>query len=1210
MRLASLKINLFGEFRVWRGEDLIKSEEWGRQKTRSLLKLLVTRPGRVFPRDEILEALWPGASPKAADHSLRTTVGLLRRVLEPDLERGLNSRYILSKRPGYAFNHRADYWVDAWEFEQHRKTAEAAWEGGKLDETIEECRAALDLVEEEFLVEDPYEEWAVEARQEWRESQLSVLSLLAECLAQKGRYTEAIEACEDALTLERYSEDLHRRLMLYRYCSGEQGLALNVYRDYAKALEEQLNAVPSPELTRLKEQIETRNVPGVDEKRRYPKPRRPLRFPYSLGRTRFVGRDRQYALLAERLREAMDDEGVAVAVDGEAGVGKTRLVEEFLGHARSRNVRVVAGRCYERELGPPLEPVMEALKPLPHVGRMILELSGSELYPRPGAGSHNTSRMYQALTDELIRESQSEDHEGIVFFLDDVQWADPATLDFLTYLARRISGDRVLLLLTYRREDIPELSGWLDQLTERRALSVLRLSRLSLEDIVELLGSISSRSFGELSSLADFLQQESEGNPFYAVEYLRWLLESDIVAVDSRRRISHLNREALRQSVMPSGVRSLIQARLHSLGNQAQNLLELAAVIGRAFDLGLLSDAGALEEAVAYDTIEPLVNSGLIVENAEGDAYYFTHDKLRQTLYEGIGGYRRRRLHLRVAQALKTAGGEPAELAHHYLRAQEWRPALENLVSAAQRAEKSYAWETALASYDRALEITDQLPRSDEQHFRLLEARERLLEHLDRSEERAVTVQEMLEVASRLGDRTRIAEVHIRRIGVLAALTDSAAATDAGREAASIFCELGDEAGEARVYREMAYVCWANRDYASALEANFRALRIHREIGNRRGEAGDVGNIAEVYRGMGDDEQPLRWADEAVRIYRELGDKLSEAMRLATVAIHRERGEPETALRLVLKTLLLYSELGVKNLLVAQHSACGTLYLGLGAPEKALEHFRTAARLGREIGYTRDEGYALMSVGAALEQLGDHSGAAEAYRRASELLDKAYRESGMLGELSGKADALALLAKLLHRSLERAEEALITYRVAADIYRELDDPERLRKLLLGMAGLCWRTERLEESARGYEEVLELARTRGERSHEAVALASLSVVYRDLDLLRESLRRGREASVLLRRLGDLQAEAYVLKSLADSYGRCGHYSSALSCLRRSLRLRRRIGDEEGEIVVIYELAKVYNSLGNMEAASASFEEAAQKERELEASQIGIGAERRN
>jgi tetratricopeptide (TPR) repeat protein len=116
-----------------------------------------------------------------------------------------------------------------------------------------------------------------------------------------------------------------------------------------------------------------------------------------------------------------------------------------------------------------------------------------------------------------------------------------------------------------------------------------------------------------------------------------------------------------------------------------------------------------------------------------------------------------------------------------------------------------------------------------------------------------------------------------------------------------------------------------------------------------------------------------------------------------------------------------------------------------------------------------------------------------------------------------------------------------------------------------------------------------------------------VVYRDLNLLRESLRRGREASTLLRSLGNLQAEAYLLKSLAESYDRCGHYPSALSCPRRSPRLRRRIGDDAGEIVVLYELAKVYSSLGDIEAASASFEEAAQKERVLEPH--GLGVERR-
>jgi len=219
--MSSLKIQLFGEFRVWRGEVPVGDEEWDRQKTRTLLKLLLTRPGRVFSRDEILEALWPDVPPTAAERSLWVTVSLLRRALEPGLSRGSDSRYVLQRRPGYAFNEHADCRVDAWEFEEHRKKAEAARETGELDEATDEYRSALDLVQGEFLAEDPYEEWAMEARQEWRERHLSALAGLAACVAQKGRYTEAIGFCEKALTVDGYREDLHRRLMLYHYCAGE-----------------------------------------------------------------------------------------------------------------------------------------------------------------------------------------------------------------------------------------------------------------------------------------------------------------------------------------------------------------------------------------------------------------------------------------------------------------------------------------------------------------------------------------------------------------------------------------------------------------------------------------------------------------------------------------------------------------------------------------------------------------------------------------------------------------------------------------------------------------------------------------------------------------------------------------------------------------------------------------------------------------------------
>jgi DNA-binding SARP family transcriptional activator len=174
IEVAGLKIELFGEFRVRRGEDPIERREWDGQKSRSLLKLLLTRPGHAFSADEIIEALWPGVSPEAASRRLRITVSQLRRTLEPDLERGSGSRYVLRQRPGYLFGRQADCEVDAWEFEKRQNKAGAALQAGELDEAIDEYRAALELWRGEFLEEDPYEEWAISAREEWRERCLSV----------------------------------------------------------------------------------------------------------------------------------------------------------------------------------------------------------------------------------------------------------------------------------------------------------------------------------------------------------------------------------------------------------------------------------------------------------------------------------------------------------------------------------------------------------------------------------------------------------------------------------------------------------------------------------------------------------------------------------------------------------------------------------------------------------------------------------------------------------------------------------------------------------------------------------------------------------------------------------------------------------------------------------------------------------------------------
>jgi predicted ATPase len=663
----------------------------------------------------------------------------------------------------------------------------------------------------------------------------------------------------------------------------------------------------------------------VDEMRRYPRPRRPLRFPYSLSRTHFVGRDKEYALLAERLKEAVAGSGGTVAVEGEAGVGKTRLAEEFLGYALSRGTRVFSGRCYERELGPPLEPVAEALGPL------------GEKVSRDGS--------YRALAQRLIQESRGA--EGLVLFMDDVQWADPATLEFLGYTARRISGERVLMVITYRREDVAALSEWLGGLAERRAVTTVSLGRLSLSDTTEILSRMSSRAFGGLAPLADYLQSESEGNPFYVVEYLRWLIESGAVRIDPRRRISGLE-GGLQESTLPSGVRALIQGRLSNMDEESRHLLELAAVIGRAFDLDLLGRAAGRGQAGIFETLESLIASGLIVETPT-EAYYFSHDKFRQSLYAGISDLRRRTLHLRVAEALEEDGDEPSELAHHYLQARAWRPALENLVRAARSAEEDYAWETALRSYARALDIVEKLPGSGEKRFELMVARDGVLERMGRREERTAVVREMFDLARRLGDRSRLAEAHMRRMSALAALPDPTSAAQSGRAAVILFRELGDKAGEARAQREMGYVSWMNRDYTSALEANFRARELHRETRDQLGEAGDAGNLAQVYRSIGDEEEALRWMKEADRLYTSLGEEADEILRIDTlVAIHRYGAGMTATIPLSLKSLRIITDFGVEGFFVTQPNSRGTLYLDIGAPEEALEHFRAAAYFDRK----------------------------------------------------------------------------------------------------------------------------------------------------------------------------------------------------------------------------------------------------------------------
>ena len=980
----------------------------------------------------------------------------------------------------------------------------------------------------------------------------------------KARPAEVLEALERFSLEQTLDEEVLRLHLRCLAEAGKMGELGRVYDAFAARLYAEVEAAPAAEtqtLYRVLNESAPRGEGGAG-------PQALNVFP-TLVKSVFVGREQALKKLGDALTVALGGHGRAVVVEGEAGVGKTRLVEEFL--LPLSGLQLFSGRCFERELSAPLEPVSAALSSL---GGAARPASANEVRPWSDDPFVRSS-VHKALTAQLVQAARLV--RGTVLWIDDLQWADAATLEFLSYAAKRVQGEAVLIVLTYRREHHSELRDWLAHLAERRALTTLSLGRLEAKDTQRLLRDLACADFTELAWLADFVHQETEGNPFFVMEYLRWLYDTAVLELDEAQLICTLDRAAMPTAQLPDGIRTLILARYHSLPTSTRELLDITAVIGRRFEFGLLEAACAQTASELWARFAPLLGMGLVVEEP-ADHYAFSHDKLRQTIYNNLSPPLRRSLHAQLAAMLQNRQPDPAELAHHYLRAHLWTQAFAALMAAATEAVKvTNAWESALQALARAADILDYLPDADRKRFEVLKLRERLYEYLNRLSERAATVERMIALAERLGDPHLAAEAQVKRMSVLMDYGDKAGALEAQSLAVKSFNALGDRAALADIYREIGYFAWKNSDYQGVLEAGATALELYRQLGNRHAEATITGNIAQAYKYLGRHQDALAWADKAATLYQTLGNRLGLYFKLDILAwIHEQRGELSAAKALLEQLITLCEGMGDKHLQVEKNVRLGRICRELLEPRLALDYFKAAAGLGADTGDARHEAYPLLYVAATQEHLADYEAAAHTYEQVARLLETAYAITGAASELIGQADALTQWGGVLHRALGRFDEALGCYNRAATLYGRQGPGQSLSKLLLARAALQWQRGYLEASQQDFSSAHDLAAELGDAPRQTVALASLGVVYRDLGRLEDSIEASLNALAQVTKLGDLTAEARILLSLADSYRACGHTAEAGRCLERSLALRDKLGDVAGKKVVERELASLRHS----------------------------------
>ncbi|WP_116204775.1 BTAD domain-containing putative transcriptional regulator [Amycolatopsis circi] len=615
-----------------------------------LARLLVAR-GQVVSTDALVDALW--SEPRAgAVGAVQTFVGALRRSLEPDRPPRTPAKLLVTAGPGYALRAEPEQ-VDAWRFAALlRGTPSVA----QLDEALGWWRG-------EPYAEFADEPWTRAERARLDELRLLALERRAAGLLDLGRAAEAVPDLESLVDAHPLREEAWRLLTLALYRAGRQGDALAALRRARAGLAAELGVDPGPALRQVEQDILAQAPQLVTS------------VP-----TRLAGRDAELTRLAEVAAEVADRKRFRlVLVSGEAGAGKTALVEEFaarLGWTTAWGVNPDGAGV------PPAWPWTR-----------ILATLGEPVPPRPAGGDPAVARFewHQAMTARIAEVAR---RSPLLLVLDDLQWAGEETLALLTSM----TAAPVLLIATYRTTEVSaELTAALGRLARADPVR-LYLGGLSVEAVAELVGPES----------AAVIHRRSGGNPFFVKELAR--------ALDA-------------EGDLPDGVRDVVRNRIAALPDHVRAVLGKAAVIGADVDLGLLGDV--LEE------LEIAVQAGFLTESGPR-AFRFAHALVRDAVYDDLSMARRAQLHREVGEALVSR--RPSEislLAHHFLLAGDDRGTA-YAQAAAERAERDFAphealrlWQAALAQGPRTVELLMGLARTSAFTGSLTAARRYRAEALD-----------------------------------------------------------------------------------------------------------------------------------------------------------------------------------------------------------------------------------------------------------------------------------------------------------------------------------------------------------------------------------------------------------------------------------------------------------------------------------------------
>ena len=907
------------------------------RKVLALLAYLAVEQG-VHSRDKITALLWPESDEERGKASLRRALAYLRESLDEPSHEGsrrvsLPSTHVLIEHHSLSFNLASDFEGDTQTL-QTAFTLARRRSSGDLRTHLAHLQMGASCYRGNFLdglslPDAPdFEDWLLLQRESWRRQANTVFDRLSQSQTDAGELENALETTARWVEHDLLNEMAHLRLMQLHSALGDRSTALQAFERCRAVLERELSVEPSLETTILAERIRSQTSPVREPVMHVaPSPREVWEFP-------LTGRAAEHRALGTAFQTMLQGRVQVATIEGEPGIGKTRLAREFLRWARAQGADVLEARAFETGSRLPYQPLVEALRSrlegeqdlqtllgdvwLAELARLLPEFH-EQVPGLPPPLSLDEAEARTRLFEAVARLGHAlAKRAPVVLFIDDAQWADAASLDVLQYASRRWASAHlpVFLLCTFRSDDLASsvaLADWLGSLERNLPVRHQALTALTFEETLQLVQSLFGAGKGtpgdggegqpekdaSIEAWSKWLFAQTRGHPFFLIEHLKLVTERKGLFHDEAGTVlmppDLIIPQAAAPSPLPTSVRDLIHARLTRLSQTALTLGMAAAVLGDGCTFDQLCRVADINDNQGLSALDELLTRGLLQET--GSRCFFAHDSIRAGAYTEASEIRRRVLHRRALETLQAASASPAELAQHALAAGLPDAAARLSIAAGDAAMRVFAARDAIAQYEQAR----QLVRRSHESSRPSGEENVVVSPADLSQlylqlgwayelssqfAQAESIYEELLTLARALHEPVMECAALNRLATQAAQNSQnlARAEELLQQALAIAESSQNKAGVAETAWNLAQTGFYAARMSASLPHAERALALAREMNQQELIGRSLHALATLEAALGKQKESLSHAEEARILYVALGNRVREVGCLCVIA--------------------------------------------------------------------------------------------------------------------------------------------------------------------------------------------------------------------------------------------------------------------------------------------------------------------------------------